>query len=146
MEVIVERTAFVVGTAIEAIAIAVIAIGVVQAVLRLPNVMFRDRREASIAAPWLDFARWLVAALTFQLAADIVHTTVAPTWEEIGRVAAIAAIRTFLTLALERDLEQARARRSVGQERSVPEGGARLDHGPTSPDAARTSQSAHLGS
>jgi uncharacterized membrane protein len=77
--------------------------------------MFRDllvprssnvqRRET-----WLTFARWLIAGLTFQLAADIVQTTVAPTWDEIGRVAAIAGIRTFLTFFLDRDIDAVRER------------------------------------
>jgi uncharacterized membrane protein len=121
VEHVVEQIAFVVGTGIEAIAIAVIAIGVLQALVRLPGVMFGNRNEAAVATLWLGFARWLIAGLTFQLAADIVHTTVAPTWQEIGRVAAIAVIRTFLTFALERDLGEARARKSGTQERPVAE-------------------------
>lgn len=117
-----ERAALLVGTAIEAIAIAMIVIGVFQALLRLPSVMFRDRSEVGARAAWLEFARWLVAALTLQLAADIVHTTVAPTWEEIGRVAAIAAIRTFLTFAFDRELRETRERQpDDGQQRSVVE-------------------------
>ena len=71
--------------------------------------MFRGHASnADKRAVWLEFARWLVAGLTFQLAADIVQTTVAPTWDEIGRVAAIAAIRTFLTFFLDRDIDQVR--------------------------------------
>ena len=64
--------------------------------------------NAAKRAAWLEFARWLVAGLTFQLAADIVNTTIAPTWDEIGRLAAIAAIRTFLTLFLDRDIDSMR--------------------------------------
>jgi uncharacterized membrane protein len=112
VEQVLEHVALVVGTAIEALAIALIAIGVLQAMVRLPGVMFRERAEIAARAAWLDFARWLVAALTLQLAADIVHTTVAPTWEEIGRVAAIAAIRTFLTFAFDRELSETRARQA----------------------------------
>jgi len=41
------------------------------------------------------------------LAADIVRTVIAPTWVEIGQLAAIAVIRTFLNFFLERDLESA---------------------------------------
>ena len=55
---------------------------------------------------WLDYARCLVAALTFQLGADIVETTLAPSWEDIGRLAAIAAVRTFLNYFLDRDLRE----------------------------------------
>jgi len=42
------------------------------------------------------------------LAGDIVHTAVAPTWDDIGRLAAIAVIRTFLTFFLDRDIKEAR--------------------------------------
>jgi len=50
--------------------------------------------------------RWLVAGLTFQLAADIIGTSVVPTWDEVGRLGAIAVIRTFLNYFLERDLTE----------------------------------------
>jgi len=52
------------------------------------------------------YARWLIAGLTFQLAADILGTAVTPSWDEIGRLAAIAVIRTFLNFFLERDLKE----------------------------------------
>jgi uncharacterized membrane protein len=48
------------------------------------------------------------AALTFQLGSDIASTTVAPGWDELGRLAAVAVIRTFLTFFLDRDLDKAR--------------------------------------
>jgi uncharacterized membrane protein len=64
-----------------------------------------ERREI-----WLRYARWLVAGLTFQLAADIIETAIAPSWSDIGHLAAIAAIRTFLNYFLERDLVEMRAR------------------------------------
>ena len=35
---------------------------------------------------------------------DILRTAVAPTWEDIGKLAAIAAIRTVLNYFLEREL------------------------------------------
>jgi hypothetical protein len=57
---------------------------------------------------------WLVAALTFQLAADIVRTMVVPGWDDIGRVAAIAVIRTFLTFFLDRDIDALRERNARG--------------------------------
>ncbi len=55
---------------------------------------------------WLDYARCLVAALTFQLGADIVETSLAPTWHDIGRLAAIAVVRTFLNYFLDRDMRE----------------------------------------
>ena len=62
---------------------------------------------------WLRYARWLVAALTFQLAADILETSIAPDWETVGRLAAIAIIRTLLNYFLEKDLSEIRERQTA---------------------------------
>jgi uncharacterized membrane protein len=61
---------------------------------------------------WLRYALWLVAGLTFQLAADIIETSITTSWEAVGRIAAIAVIRTFLNYFLERDLSEVRARQN----------------------------------
>jgi uncharacterized membrane protein len=55
----------------------------------------------------------IVLALELALAADIVRTAIAPDWDSIGRLAAIAAIRTALNWFLLRDLRESgeRARR-----------------------------------
>ena len=45
-----------------------------------------------------------MAGLTFQLAADIIATAFSPSWEEIGHLAAISVIRTFVNYFLERDM------------------------------------------
>ena len=44
-------------------------------------------------------ARFLAIALEFQLGADILSTAVAPTWDAIGKLAAVAVIRTALKAA-----------------------------------------------
>jgi uncharacterized membrane protein len=44
----------------------------------------------------ISLGRFLVIALELQLAADIIETAIAPSWEQIGQLAAIALIRTFL--------------------------------------------------
>ena len=64
-------------------------------------------RKRSYHVVWLRYGHWLVAALTFQLAADILESALAPSWEDIGRLAAVAVIRTFLNVFLERDLSAA---------------------------------------
>jgi uncharacterized membrane protein len=119
MEEVLHEIARHVGLVIEAIAILVIAIGAVEALIATLRVMLGGRASnIEKRAVWLDFARWLVAGLTFQLAADIVQTTIAPTWDEVGRVAAIAAIRTFLTFFLDRDMDAIRElqHRPAGEE------------------------------
>ena len=105
MEEALHLAAHYIALLLEALALLVIAIGAVEAAIGIFRAMVRHASNAEKRSVWLEFARWLVAGLTFQLAADIVHTTVTPGWDEIGRVAAIAAIRTFLTFFLDRDIE-----------------------------------------
>jgi uncharacterized membrane protein len=59
-------------------------------------------------AIWRRFAANVVLALEFALGADIVDTAFAPTWQAIGQLAAIAAIRTALNFFLARDLDEER--------------------------------------
>jgi uncharacterized membrane protein len=98
-----------VALAIQAIAILVVTIGSARAVLDgarvtlAPHATNTERR-----AVWLEYARVLVAALTFQLAADIASTSFSPAWNEVGRLAAVAAIRTFLSYFLDREMEHTR--------------------------------------
>jgi uncharacterized membrane protein len=54
---------------------------------------------------WIRFAVWLLLALEFELAADLVRTSIAPSWDAIGQLSAIAGIRTVLNYFLERDID-----------------------------------------
>jgi uncharacterized membrane protein len=106
---------------IEAIAVAVILAGALEAVVDIVRLAFahratnEERREI-----WLKFARWLVAGLTFQLAADIVNTSFNSTWEQLGRLAAIAAIRTLLSFFLDREVEETRRQQHRAMAAVVP--------------------------
>ena len=95
---------------IDALALVLIVVGTIEAFFRGLGVMFgsadgHDKRDI-----WLRHARWLIAGLTFQLAADIIETSITTSWEAVGRLAAIAVIRTFLNYFLERDLADVRER------------------------------------
>jgi len=97
-------------TLIDAVALVVILIGTVGVIVGIVRLSFGTRSHELMRDTWLSYARWLVAALTFQLAADIIETSISSSWETIGRVGAIAVIRTFLNYFLDRDLEEVRAR------------------------------------
>ena len=92
---------------IDAMALIVIVIGTIEAFftgLRVPfpaPMAHRRFREVLVR-----YGRWLVAGLTFQLAADILETSIAPSWQDVGQLGAIAVIRTFLNFFLERDLAE----------------------------------------
>ena len=53
---------------------------------------------------WLKFATWILLALEFALAADLVRTAVAPTWDDIGKLAVIATIRAMLNYFAAKDI------------------------------------------
>jgi uncharacterized membrane protein len=91
--------------AVNVMALLVIIYGTVEAFVKAAGATFLGDASDPVFHPvWLRYARWLVAGLTFQLAADIMETSLAPSWEDVGKLAAIAAIRTFLNFFLGRDL------------------------------------------
>ena len=93
---------------IDALALIIIFVGTIDAFIRALPLVFGSRSGHPGRDIWLRYAHWLVAGLTFQLAADIIETSITTNWESLGRLAAIAVIRTFLNYFLERDLSEVR--------------------------------------
>jgi len=122
MEELLKELAGHIALAIEVVAVVLIAIGTVEALFRALRIVSTRARVDEMREIYMRYARWLVAGLTFQLAGDIVHTAIAPTWDEIGRLGAIAVIRTFLAYFLDRDMEARRRlqKEEAGEERSRP--------------------------
>ena len=94
--------------AVEALGALVIAAGVLVVVAALVRHLLAQRGSSFVPIR-LAFARYLTLALELQLAADILSTSVAPTWERIGKLAAIAIIRTALNYFLGKELKDERA-------------------------------------
>jgi uncharacterized membrane protein len=53
----------------------------------------------------LNLGRFLALGLEFQLASDLLRTSVSPSFEEIGKLASVAAIRTALNYFLNREIK-----------------------------------------
>lgn len=62
------------------------------------------------------FTGWLLLGLEFEIAADIIHTALAPTWDKIGPLAAIIGIRAFLNYVLEKDVRKAERSDAKGRQ------------------------------
>ena len=101
------------ATLVEGIGVVIVAIAVARAVVRYSSMLFQRARPFPPEGLRLDLGRSLALALEFLLGADILRTAVEPTWDEIARLAAIAAIRTALNFFLQRELE-AEGRRDGG--------------------------------
>ena len=89
---------------IDAIALLVVVIGTAEALFRGLPVMFSGSKEEQRGV-WLRYAQWLVAGLTFQLASDVIESSITTSWDAVARLAAVAVIRTLLNYFLERDTE-----------------------------------------
>lgn len=91
---------------LEAISVLCVAIGIFKTLQVALKVMARRKRSPSfpLADVRLQFGVWLALALEFQLGADILATTIAPTFITLGKLGAIALIRTFLNYFLNQEL------------------------------------------
>ncbi|GBF82300.1 DUF1622 domain-containing protein [Aphanothece sacrum] len=76
-------------------------------------IAFPRSRSFPLAQLRLEFASWLALALEFQLGADVVATTVAPSFEALGKLGIIAVIRTFLNYFLTKELDAKRSQDKV---------------------------------
>lgn len=91
---------------VEFAAAVVIALAALQATVKALLLFFRrDATPQQKNEVRLTMARWLALALEFELAADILNTAVTPTWSDIEKLAAIAAIRTALNYFLEKEID-----------------------------------------
>ena len=93
---------------VEVAAALVIGLASLEAIARaLPLFVRRSLSQDMKVDIRLALGRWLALGLEFALAADILRTAVAPTWREIGQLAAIAVLRTALNFFLEREIAAA---------------------------------------
>ncbi|HPU16018.1 MAG TPA: DUF1622 domain-containing protein [Polymorphobacter sp.] len=113
IEVYFREIAAAVALAIEAAVVLVVAIGAAEAMFSTCKLVLggklsnEGRRDI-----WLRFAIWILLALEFALASDIIRTAIAPSWDDVGKLGAIAAIRTGLNWFLAKDIEEYSTRKA----------------------------------
>jgi uncharacterized membrane protein len=114
MEEMVKSITTALARGVEIAAAVVIGIASVRAILMFLGNYFKkvSSDKVSIEDIRLSLGRSLALALEFLLGADILKTAVAPTWNEIGQLAAIAVLRTALNFFLDRELRNNEAGRS----------------------------------
>jgi uncharacterized membrane protein len=101
---------------VELVGATIIFLGILTAGVLLVKALLA-RRTADFTAIRLTLARYLALALEFQLGADILSTAIAPSWEQIGKLGAIAVIRTALNFFLSKEMQE--ERRQSGDEKGV---------------------------
>lgn len=94
---------------VEAAGALIIFLGAVIAAVRFVRHAVSRHDDHAFTGVRLGLGRYLALGLEFQLASDILSTAVAPSFEAIGKLAAIAAIRTVLNYFLEKEIDAERA-------------------------------------
>jgi len=100
---------------VEAAAAILIAVAALEALLRALPLLLpgADPRNEDKELVRIRLGHWLSVALEFELAADILRTAVAPTWTDIGQLAAIVVLRTVLNYFLQLEIVRSKSRRAA---------------------------------
>jgi uncharacterized membrane protein len=90
----------------EAIAVALIVSGMVGALLIYARKTYFVKRDyPTFVESRNHLGHSLSLSLEFLIGADIIKTAISPSWQDIGQLAAIVGIRTFLNFFLTKELK-----------------------------------------
>lgn len=98
---------------VEILAAVVISVALIQFIIKYVKNLAVPDVEQKNQNVRIQFGSSLAIALELLLAADILATAIAPTWNDIGKLAAIATLRTALNYFLERELKQTKPERTA---------------------------------
>ena len=89
---------------VEVFGAGLVTLGVCVAIVQLIRNL-AARKPAEFTATRLILARYLALALEFELGADILGTAISPSWDQIGKLAVVAVIRTGLNFFLSMEMK-----------------------------------------
>lgn len=90
--------------ALEAVSVFCVLIGFARSLTNFPSWNAARTSVTPFLKVRVAFGRWLALALEFQLAADILSTTIEPSFQDLIRLSIIAIVRTFLNYFLEKEI------------------------------------------
>jgi len=107
---------------VEGFGALIIGIGVLIAVFQIVRNLVSPRAGAYYRVR-LNLSRFLAVALEFQLGADILGTAISPSWDQLGKLGAIAVLRTALNFFLEREMKEEEEKSESAKPRAATEEG-----------------------
>lgn len=114
-----EQIVHYIAVGLSLVGIAAVIVGVAEAMISYVSLHLFRTDDGSFAekAPQVRarLGEHLALGLDVFIAADIVNSALAPTWEKVGLLAAIVAIRVVLSWILLREIDQARAEAGGGR-------------------------------
>lgn len=104
MEEIAKNITIYISHALEIISATVIAAALLKLVAGYFQSFLKTKNSLSAIQARVTFGSAVSVSLELLLGADVLATAVAPSWNDIGQLAAIATIRTVLNFFLEKEL------------------------------------------
>ena len=106
MEEIAKTITIYISHTLEIIAATVIAAALIRLIIEYFQSVVKTKGGLTAMATRVQFGSAVAVSLELLLGADVLATAVAPTWDEIGKLAAIAIIRTALNYFLGKELKE----------------------------------------
>jgi len=108
MEVLAKHITIYTSHAVEILAAIIIGIAVIKTLYHFVSLVVKSSKVSKEEIR-LQFGSSVAVSLELLLGADVLATAVAPSWDDIGKLAAIAIIRTLLNYFLEKELKKMHA-------------------------------------
>ena len=108
MEEIAKNITIYVSHTLEIISATVIAAALIKLVFGYFQSFLKTKSGLSAMQARVTFGSAVSVSLELLLGADVLATAVAPSWDDIGKLAAIAILRTALNYFLERELKHSK--------------------------------------
>ena len=105
MEEIAKQITINISLAVEILAAIIIGVAVIKTLFNYFLLLKSRYSKISKEEIRVQFGSSVAISLELLLGADVLATAVAPSWDELGKLAAIAIIRTALNFFLERELK-----------------------------------------
>ncbi|HLK27647.1 MAG TPA: DUF1622 domain-containing protein [Puia sp.] len=105
MEEIAKQVTINVSHAVEILAAIIIGIAVIKTLLNYVSLFKPSAQKITKEEIRVQFGSSVAVSLELLLGADVLATAIAPSWNDIGKLAAIAVLRTALNYFLEKELK-----------------------------------------
>jgi uncharacterized membrane protein len=106
VEEIAKQITIITSHAVEITAAVIIGIAISKVLFRYLSFLPLAKKMVSKEKIRVEFGSSVAVALELMLGADVLATAVAPNWNDIGQLAAIAIIRTALNYFLGKELKE----------------------------------------
>ncbi len=113
MEEAAKTITIIISHTLEIISAVVIAAALVKLLISYLNSIIKPAYGLSAMKARMLFGSSVAVSLELLLGADVLATAVAPSWDDIGKLAAIAVLRTGLNFFLEKELKHQKLQHEV---------------------------------